>query len=238
MDPRKLLIADSSDDFLSALTEALGDHYQIFCCRNGKEALALLRREQCGIFVLDLMLPELDGITLLECAAAESLFPKVLATTPLLSVYVQTSAARLGVCYLVRKPCDITALAARVADLSRGPVPTRQDERSFIADLMLSFRVKTKCRGYRFLTEGIFLLADTPGMSVTKELYPAIAKICGCSAKNVERPMRSALESAWKRRDGPIWNIYFPDFPERPSSTEFICRLAQTLLQYRRSGRP
>jgi len=236
MDPRKLLIADASDDFLSALTDALANRYQIFCCQSGRQALDLLRRERCGIFVLDLVLPELDGLTLLEYAAAEGLFPRVLATTPLLSGYVQESAARLGIGYLVRKPCDISALAARVVDFGQSPQPVRLDERSYIADLLLCFGLNAKHHGYRYLFEGIFLLADSPGQAILKELYPAIAKICGRSPVNIERPMRSALDAAWEHRDRRIWQIYFPDFPIRPSSTDFICRLARTLCQYRRSG--
>ncbi len=66
---RKLLIADCSEDYRTALANALTDHYHVLCCRTGTEALDILRRENPDILVLDLMLPELDGLTLLERAA-------------------------------------------------------------------------------------------------------------------------------------------------------------------------
>ena len=63
-----LLIADSNDAFRQQLAEAFKPHYHIFTCADGREALEILRREHCDCLVLDLMLPELDGISMLEMA--------------------------------------------------------------------------------------------------------------------------------------------------------------------------
>ena len=110
---RKLLIADCSEEYRTALANALTDSYHVLCCRTGTEALDFLRRENPDILVLDLMLPELDGLTLLERSCAEGIRPMVLAATPILTGYVYSCAQRLGIEYLVRKPCDIDAIASR-----------------------------------------------------------------------------------------------------------------------------
>ena len=65
-----------------------------------------------------------------------------------------------------------------------------------------------------------------PGQSVTKELYPAVAALCGGTAVQVERSMRSAIAAAWVRGDEQLWQMYFPGEAERPTNTSFISRLA------------
>lgn len=230
---RKLLIADCNEDFRLALSKALQGRYLIFCCGSGTEALEILRREHPDTCVLDLMLPELDGITLLEIAVAEGIYPKVLAATPLLTDYVLEAAERLGIGYLMRKPCDIRAISARVGDLSRTlnpPVP-RQEPRSFVSERLLSLSISTKHKGFGYLTEAIVTMAKDPSQSVTKVLYPAVARACGCEKGHVERSIRSALEAAWDHRDDQFWQQYFPGARRRPTNAVFISRLAEELRQ-------
>ena len=80
-----LLLADGSDEFRAALSQALADHFHVCCCKTGKEALEQALLSPPDIMVLDLMLPELDGLSLLEALHMANIFPVVLATTRLLS---------------------------------------------------------------------------------------------------------------------------------------------------------
>ena len=229
---RKLLIADCNEEYRSALAAALEGQYHVLCCRSGTEALALLHQEHPDIFVLDLMLPELDGLTLLERISANGICPMVLAATPILSEYVFSCAQRLGIEYLIRKPCDMEAIASRVRDLSRrlkSPEP-QIDPVSYVSSLLLSLNVSTKHDGFTYLREAVILMAKNPGQSVTKVLYPEVAHICGCNKDNVERSIRTALDSAWKKRDNETWRKYFPTAQHRPSNAVFISRLAEALL--------
>ena len=75
MDARKLLIADGNEEFRRALAAELQGAYHVRCCDDGKEALSLLRSFAPDVLVLDLMLPGLDGISLLQSAAASGLVP-------------------------------------------------------------------------------------------------------------------------------------------------------------------
>lgn len=238
MNTQTLLIADSNEDFQLALAETLQGRYRVRCCGTGKEALAILRKEHCNILVLDLTLPELDGISLLQAAVEEGIYPMVLAVTPFLNGYVLEAANRLGVGYLMRKPCDVRATAARIADLSHSlhPPHSGQDSRAFVSTLLLSFGICTKHDGYAYLQEAILLMADDPRQAVTKELYPAVAAIYGCKGKLVERSIRSALDAAWKHRDNQVWQQYFPPSAKRPTNTVFITRLAESLRLSRANG--
>ena len=229
---RKLLIADCSEDFQAALSAALCGQYHVLCCKSGTEALNMLLQEHPDILVLDLMLPELDGLTLLERIASKGVRPMVLAATPIHSEYVNSSAQRLGIEYLVRKPCDIEALACRIRDLSRRlKTPEPQiDPVSYVSNLLLSLNISTKHDGFAYLREAILLMAKEPGLSVTKRIYPEVAHLCGCHKENVERSIRTALDSAWKKKDPMRWQKFFPNADQRPSNAVFISRMTEALL--------
>ena len=229
---RKLLIADSNEDFRTALAAVLSGQYHVLCCRSGTEALAILHQERPDILVLDLMLPELDGLTLLERISAQGICPMVLAATPILSDYVFSCAQRLRIEYLVRKPCDMDAIASRVRDLScRLKAPeSKTDPVAFVTGRLLSLDISTKHNGFSYLREAILLMSKDPAQSVTKMLYPEVARICGCHKDNVERSIRTALERAWERRNMEKWQLYFPNASQRPSNAVFISRLAEALL--------
>lgn len=236
METRKLLIADGGEEFCQALKETLQGTYQVRTCRDGKEALSLLRSYKPDILVLDLMLPELDGISLLQNAMQDQACPVVLATSRFINDYVLEAAGKLGVSYLIRKPCDIRATAARILDLSQSfccsPI-FQPDPRSHVSDLLMRLGVPPKRAGYRYLREAIPIMARNPHLSITKELYPAVAALCQSDGNNVEHSIRSAIHTAWERRDDRLWRLYFPPDPSghipRPTNAGFILRLADSL---------
>lgn len=228
----KLLIADCNEDYRIALTAALKDSYHVFSCRTGTEAWTILNQEHPDIFILDLMLPELDGLTLLERTYAIGLRPAVLAVTPILSSYVYSCAQRLGIEYIVRKPCEIEAIASRVRDLAQRldvRIP-KVDPATYITQLLLSLTFSTKHNGFSYLRESILLMAKDPAQSVTKALYPAVAHTFGCQKENVERSIRTAMDYAWERGDHELWCRYFPDTGQRPTNAVFISRITEALL--------
>lgn len=236
METRKLLIADGGEEFRQALKETLQGSYLVRTCRDGKEALDLLRSFKPDVLVLDLMLPELDGISLLQSATQDNIAPVVLATSRFINGYVLEAAEKLGVGYLVQKPCDIRATAARILDLSRCPrsLPTFQsDPRYHVSNLLLSLGVSPKRAGYRYLREAIPIMARHPDLPVTKELYPTVGALCQSDGGNVERSIRSVVHTAWERRDERVWQRYFPPDATghipRPTNAAFILRLADCL---------
>ena len=239
MEMLKLLIADGTEEFSQALCDALRGVYYVRACADGCEALELLRTYSPDVLVLDLMLPGLDGISLLQQAAAAGMCPTVLATSRFINDYVLDAVDRLGVGYLMMKPCDVHATVARISDLSRRirrPILTKPDPRTQVSNLLLALGVPTKLRGYAYLREAILIMAANPGQSITKELYPAVGEQCGSTAMHVERSVRSAISSAWEHKDPRLWNIYFPPDGDgremKPTNAAFISRLAHGLFRY------
>ena len=206
-----LLIADSSEEFCNSLIDALQGNYRIQTCRTGKEALEILRTSTPDLLIMDLMLPELDGLI--------------------------ATSTKLGVEYLMVKPCDIRAIAKRVRDLScQKPRPrlSAPDPKTHVSNLLISLGVSTKLRGYAYLREAVLLMIQKPMQSITKELYPGVAKQFSSTPTQVERSIRNAIQHAWERRNEEQWlQVFQPDKAgkiARPSNAAFISRLADRLL--------
>ena len=222
MDAMKLLIADGNEEFRRALAAELEGAYHVRCCGDGKEALSLLRSFVPDVLVLDLMLPELDGISLLQSAASAGLCPMVLVTSRFYNDYILGALGELSVGYMMRKPCDI-----------RAPLVTPPDPQTQVTNLLLSLNIPSKLRGYAYLREAIPRMMKDPDQPITKVLYPAVGAVFGCKGTHVERSIRSAIDTAWKQRDDRVWQRYFRVGSDgvipRPSNAAFISRLADAL---------
>ena len=237
MDMPRLLIADFSDEYRQILFEKLSQTYHIQTCRDGMQALELLRTFRPELMILDLMLPELDGISLLQRAHNEGISPTVLAFCAYPGEYIVNALHRLGVAYYMTKPCDLDAVADRLADLASElqPMPTfRESMHSAVSNLLLSLNFPARLDGFLFLQAGIPLYMKNPGQSMTKELYVAVGAMFNKDRQQVERSIRSAIDKAWQNRDDRVWRQYFrtPDGAvPRPSNSEFIGRMSNALAQ-------
>ena len=223
-----LLIADSNDAFRQQLADAFQPYYRTLTCGNGQEALDLLCQENCDCLVLDLMLPELDGISMLETAVSRGVRPIVIAISPLFTQYTFDVAESLGIGYMIRRPCPVQAVVARMLDLEQRVNPAWAS-REQINRFLLWLGVSTVYNGYLPLVEALMLLAENPSQSITKVLYPEVAKRIGSGSKAVERNIRSAIEHAWNSGNAERWQKIFPELNERPSNSLFFSRVLETL---------
>lgn len=237
MERMKLLIAEGTEEFRMALMEALQGVYQVRACGDGQETLEAVRQFQPDLMILDLMLPGLDGITLLQRAVEAGFHPMVLAITSYQNAYVLDALQRLGVGYVMVKPCDLRATMARLADLSQriaSPVVTKPDVQVHVSNLLLAMGFKTRHMGYGYLRCAIVRMTEDFRQSITKELYPAVAQEFGTDRKSVEHCIRTAIEKAWEAGDRQLWRMYFEQessCAHRPSNGEFIRRIAELVGQ-------
>ena len=82
--------------------------------------------------------------------------------------------------------------------------------------------------GYKLLIAAILLYAQDPDQSITKELYPTLAKQSRLhSAASIERSMRYAITEAWAHGPQKMWQQYFPQQTKAPSNALFIATLAE-----------
>ena len=236
LDMLKLLIADTGEGFRQALADQLRGVYRIRVCREGNETLETMLEFKPDLVVLDMMLPGLDGITILQEVQSRGLKPTVLAITKYANDFLVAAATRLDVAYMMVKPCDIRVTVRRLQELAEyaeRPAAVRPDLRTSVSNVLLALGISTKLRGYGYLREAIMEFIAAPGQSVTKELYPTVGKICDANKDQVERSIRSAIANAWKNGDEAVWRLYFQSpaggKTARPSNAVFISAIADRL---------
>lgn len=238
----RLLIADTQQAFSSAVVKQLKKDFLIKVCEDGETALECIRSFEPDILLLDLMLPKLDGLSVLRnlCHAGNGV--KVVVTTCYTDPYILTQLQQLQVQYVFVKPCSIGAVVSRICDISYELLdPDRNDwDVENEADrLLLDMGFRMGVGRYKCIKDALLLKCRGLDGSVTKCLYPEVAKRCGGNVAQVEKAIRDAIRDACKNGSRSLWNLYFPsDRDYCPSNEIFIVRIAHALQQRNRLKRP
>lgn len=197
-----------------------------------------VRLFQPDVVVLDMMMPGLDGISILEAMRSAGIRPQILATTRNLSDYLIASAERLRIDYIMVKPCNLHAMAARIVDLdatAAAPQQTAVTPAGTLDKIYFELGMKTGSDAYRELVEATKILLRDPAAALTKEVYPEVGKRFKKEKNQVERAIARTIEYAWRQRDDHIWSKYFPQSclssPTKPSNGYFLSRIVGYVLQ-------
>jgi len=234
MEKKTLLIVDSAETFREALEATLKDEFCIHIANSGEKALEILDRFAPDVMVMDVMLPGVDGISVLQHTRQRGYATKVLATISVRSEYILDKLMQLQVSYVLLKSCSVAVAAERVREIAYAycQIPkTLEDEGQKLAQILLELGWNPKHNGYRYLCKAVTLYAADRTQLLTKELYVAVGKVYGVSWQQIERSIRGALEAAWKNRNDQSWYKWFPagtlSALKRPTNGEVICRLAE-----------
>ena len=116
----KILLVDANETFTAQLSSVLGQNPAfdvVGTANDGECAVELLHREQPDVLIMDLLLPKLDGISVLKEASSLPKPPLGLVLTGLLTDYAAQAAEKLGVRYFISKPCNLQMVAERVMEI-------------------------------------------------------------------------------------------------------------------------
>lgn len=229
---RKLLIAEFSDTLRIQLQEVLRSEYAVTVCADGAAALRLLDELRPDALILNLLLPQIDGLTVLE--EAKILPPVILCISSLPSDYGLQRATDLGANYILLKPFAMRSVQSHLRHLlaaADAPAHPLRGPQARVATHLTALGIDPWRDGGLHLRIGIPLFAQDPSQRMVKELYPSIVAHCGnCSnAPDVEYTMRDAIQKAWALRNEALWEQYFPGATRYPSNKRFIARLAQLI---------
>ena len=104
-----------------------------------------------------------------------------------------------------------------------------------VSEIMHQIGVPAHIKGYQYLREAIILSINDSEMmnSVTKLLYPTVAKTFKTTPSRVERAIRHAIEVAWDRGDVDVLSSYFgytiQNSRGKPTNSEFIAMISDKL---------
>ena len=134
--------------------------------------------------------------------------------------------------------CEIVATAQNGLDGYNAAIKYKPD--IVITDILHQIGVPAHIKGYKYVREAIRLTVEDPEMlnSVTKILYPTVAKNFGSTASRVERAIRHGIEVAWDRGDVEVLNAYFGYTIQsqrgKPTNSEFVAMISDKIRLQRR----
>ncbi|WP_425533879.1 sporulation transcription factor Spo0A [Terrisporobacter petrolearius] len=257
----KIVLADDNKDFCQLLKEYLSNEEDIEIlgiAKDGIEALELVQKTQPDLLVLDVIMPHLDGLGVIEKLNSMDLpkQPKIIVLSAVGQDKITQTAINLGADYYIVKPFDFVIFINRIRELVTNKVVggepkirqnkevqmTRSDYvkntgniETEITNIIHEIGVPAHIKGYLYLREAIKMVIDNVELlgAVTKELYPSIAKKYNTTPSRVERAIRHAIEVAWSRGKVDTINQLFGytvhNTKGKPTNSEFIAMIADKL---------
>ncbi len=250
----KVCLVDDNRELVSLLEDYLTNQEDIEVigtAYNGQECLNLLESHDPDVLVLDIIMPHLDGLAVLEKMRDlnKKSFPNVIMLTAFGQEDVTTKAVELGASYFILKPFDMENLANHIRQVSgksttfvKRPVVTRTPVEpktksldANITSIIHEIGVPAHIKGYLYLREAISMVYNDIELlgSITKVLYPDIAKKYNTTASRVERAIRHAIEVAWSRGNidsiSSLFGYTVSMSKAKPTNSEFIAMVADKL---------
>lgn len=258
MEKIKVVIADDNREFCDLLYQFISSHDEfeiVGTANDGVEALEVVERERPHVLVLDIIMPHLDGLEVLERLQGSEgkYFPKVIVLSAVGQDKITQRAIQLGADYYVVKPFDFEIFIKRlkqVAGMELNPIKVREHNTMYVANKNISkernlesqitkmiqeIGIPAHIKGYLYLREAIGMVIEDMDFlgAITKELYPHVAIKFNTTPSRVERAIRHAIEVAWTRGRLDTINQLFgytvSNNKGKPTNSEFIALIADKL---------
>lgn len=246
----KIMVADNGGDFGKSCEKTFTAYGMttLLCEKDGKKLLEKIMLEKPDFVLADVFMPNLDIIGVLkgieEMENTEK--PIVMAMSNFDNQLLEREALNAGAGYYFLKPFDINTAAERILRLSgrknenapltvNNSIVTDTELELMITEILHQIGVPAHIKGYHYLRVAIVLSVKNSETvnSVTKLLYPTVAKKYATTPSRVERAIRHAIEVAWDRGDLDVLNSYFgyTIHTERgkPTNSEFIAMISDKL---------
>ena len=236
---KQVLIADADEQFRNELVTILKDSEEfdvMGVAADGQEALQIASDHRPDIVILDLLLPQYDGISVLDLISVRYPDCKVFVATSFISNYIVSALSARRVSVLLKKPYPAYRIVDRIHEiLQQSDVPIEEkapDLQQQITKMIHDIGVPANIKGYRYLREAIKLAAEDIDRinKMTECIYKPIALADNSTPKRVRTAIIRAIEIAWDRGDLDILQSFFgytvSNTKGKPTNSEFIALLA------------
>lgn len=259
-------IAEDNPQMMSVLSDML-EQEEGFCvigkAENGEDAYNMIMDTKPDVVLMDVIMPKMDGISVMEKVkkAKEGMkSPSFIMVTAAGSDNVTADAFQLGANYFIMKPFSREVVMDKIRRVCFGKVRLsnytemkkvhpyvdktdyiQQNLEGDVTQLLHEIGIPAHIKGYQYLRDAIAISVEEEDMliSVTKVLYPTIAKRHQTTPSRVERAIRHAIEVAWSRGRVDTINDLFGytinNGKGKPTNSEFIALVSDKIrLDYKR----
>lgn len=262
---KKLNVAVADDnekmvEVLGRIIEEDKDLELVGKAHNGEELCNLIQEKEPDVVVLDIIMPKMDGLAVMEYFSHKTEIkktPSFIVVSAVGKEGITEDAFSLGADYYVLKPFDNKMLLNRIKhvrhigekkirEISRQQTKAQEHNitvgnlETDVTDIIHEIGVPAHIKGYQYLRDAIILSVNDMEMlnSITKILYPTIAKKYQTTSSRVERAIRHAIEVAWSRGKMDTIDALFgytvSTGKGKPTNSEFIALIADKIrLEYK-----
>ena len=263
MEKLNIAIADDNERMVNLLGTLIRDDSELELvgqADNGKDIYDIIKEKEPDVVLLDIIMPKVDGLTVMERVNQDSSMKKHPAFIVISAVgqeQITEDAFNLGACYYIMKPFDNELILNRIKHFrdnrTRRPgvilKPEKQDfsvelkNRNLemdVTSIIHEIGVPAHIKGYQYLRDAIIMSVEDMEMlnSITKILYPTIAKKHQTTPSRVERAIRHAIEVAWSRGKmdtiDELFGYTVSTGKGKPTNSEFVALIADKIrLEYK-----
>lgn len=253
MNNLRIVIADDSSELVKAMCgfiEKQKGMEVVYTCADGSYLLNYLSKNNCDILLLDIFMPNCDGVKVLQELKFNNESYNIPNKTIVFSAFsndkLMRKVSELGADYFIVKPINYSGLLDIMKDF-KGKTQevvvnainlnknNAYDLDTEITTLLHEIGVPAHIRGYLYIREAIMMVYKNVEIlgGITKILYPEIAKRYQTTASRVERAIRHAIEVAWVRGNvdaiSDIFSYTISYHKTKPTNSEFIAMIADRL---------
>ena len=257
----KIALIEDSLDICKALRKYLDEQIcfeVVGMAHNGADGLDLLLNTPCDVALIDIIMPQKDGISVLEGLKNYPVIkkPACIMFTAVSHDGLTKKALELGADYFILKPFDMDVLARRILDIhdhraarealrlkgeanAAKPIVMQPKElpENYISDILRRLGIPSNLNGYTYLKKAAVLAVEDPTRltGITKVLYPEIAKKCETTPVRVERSIRHAIQTSWVNGNAKAYKDflnYSSSKNEKPTNSHFISLVVEKYLMY------
>ncbi len=254
-------IADDNERILELLGDVVESDHDLRLvgkAKNGEDACSLIREKQPDVVLLDLIMPKMDGLSVMDQINRDDTLkkhPNFIVVSAVGQERITEDAFKKGANYYILKPFNNEMVLNRIKHAAQpyhpeGNAPGRNaaaeevlpevDLESKVTDLIHEIGIPAHIKGYHYLRDAIMMAVQDLDIlnAVTKVLYPTIAKMHQTTASRVERAIRHAIEVAWSRGKldtlDRLFGYTVSNGKGKPTNSEFIALIADTIrLEYK-----
>ncbi|WP_096270543.1 sporulation transcription factor Spo0A [Paucisalibacillus globulus] len=253
MDKISICLVDDNRDLINLMEEFFEEQPDIEVvgvAYNGRDCLTLVEEKKPDVLILDIIMPHVDGLAVLNMLREKGKSnnnPHVIMLTAFGQEEVMKKAVDLGASYFILKPFDLENLAEQIRQVNGRSVLSnrstigvkkerkKKDLEASITNIIHEIGVPAHIKGYMYLREAITMVYNDIELlgSITKVLYPDIAKKFNTTSSRVERAIRHAIEVAWSRGNidsiSALFGYTVSISKAKPTNSEFIAMVADRL---------
>ncbi len=245
-----LLTGEKDDATLKLATVLRSNKMDVrMCAKNGAELLKYYEDYHPEVIIMDAFLQHIDAMGVISRINMKDPVkrPLIIVMSGIDNPNFEREITKCGVDYYFLKPIDPQMMAERIIQISSwkgvgitAHYEAQEDLTVVITDILHQIGVPAHIKGYQYVREAIRLTVENPEMlnSVTKILYPTVAKNFKSTSSRVERAIRHAIEVAWDRGDVEVLNSYFGYTIQsqrgKPTNSEFVAMISDKIRLKRR----